>query len=160
MIEFRTDTVARKQTVTLAVIVALVLTAGGWLLYRYEINRYDWHGMRLLAGATDSLKSSLRDSAWTPEERRQGELFGSDTIPHLMRSGLIAQYREESGRAIVVVNGKLWLDRSEYFKISFLKQAYLSLRMRSESPAIEVRDSASRALVAEALSPSDIRIYL
>ncbi|MGD0035893.1 MAG: hypothetical protein ABSC53_01190 [Bacteroidota bacterium] len=86
------------------------------------------------------------------DERRIAQHFATDTLPGLMRRGLIKKYeRNESGNVLFVA-GKLWKERSRFFKESLLLEALVYNKVNGYALDTRIVDHRSQCLYAHAVS--------
>ena len=92
-------------------------------------------------------------------EKRVAQNFLKDTIPGLIRRGLITKYeRNESGTRIMV-SGRVWKKRSQFFKQSFMTALQVYDRLERLQPHARIVDNTSGALYAEISPDSKIALY-
>jgi hypothetical protein len=85
-------------------------------------------------------------------EHKIAQHFGVDTLPGLMRRGLIKKYeRNESGNVLFVA-GKLWKERSRFFKESLLSEALVYNKVNGYTLDTRIVDHRSKQLYAHAVS--------
>lgn len=86
------------------------------------------------------------------EECRIAQHFATDTLPGLMRRGLIKKYgRNESGNVLFVA-GKLWKERSRFFKESLLSEVLVYNKVNGYALDTRIIDHRSQRLYAHAVS--------
>jgi hypothetical protein len=87
------------------------------------------------------------------DEIRISNLFVEDTLPRLIRSGIVKKYELTHRRTLLFVNGKLWKQRSQFFKNCLLKEILAHNTVNGYSPETRIIDNQSRKLFAK-ISPS------
>lgn len=96
---------------------------------------------------------------YSPDEKRIAKHFAADTLPGLMRIGLIHKYlRNESGTSIAV-DGKLWKSRSQFFKTSLLTEISVFNKVKEYELSTKIVDSLSGKLYAYISSEAKIDFY-
>jgi hypothetical protein len=86
------------------------------------------------------------------DEQRIARHFTMDTLPGLMRRGLIKKYERYETGTLLLVTGKIWKDRSRFFKECLLTEMLVYNQVNGYALGIRVLDSSSRQLYAHALS--------
>lgn len=94
----------------------------------------------------------------TETERRVARQFTDTTLPELKRLGLISRYSRSSQETIITVSGRLWKDRSDFFRESFLKQIVVYNRVNGFSPRTRIVDDRNGKLYA-AVTPPDRTVF-
>ena len=87
------------------------------------------------------------------DEARISSLFVEDTLPRLMQFGLVKKYELTRSRTILFVSGKLWKQRSPFFKHSLLTEILVHNKINGYSSDTHIVDDQSRRLFAK-ISPS------
>jgi hypothetical protein len=95
----------------------------------------------------------------SPDEKRIASHFSADTLPGLMRTGLIRGYRRNSSGSSISVNGKLWKNRSKYFKQSLLTEAFVFNKVNNYELSIKIIDDLSGILYAQISSSAETDFY-
>jgi hypothetical protein len=93
------------------------------------------------------------------DEKRIASHFSADTLPGLMRTGLIQGYRRNSSGSYIFVNGKLWKNRSEYFKQSLLTEMFVFNKVNDYELSTKIIDSLSGKLYAQISSSAETDFY-
>jgi len=94
-----------------------------------------------------------------PDEQRIANHFSADTLPGLMRKGLIEKYARSASGTCIAVNGILWKIRSKYFKQSLLTEVYVYNKVNDYELSTKIIDSSSGRLYAQISSSAKIDIY-
>lgn len=94
-----------------------------------------------------------------PDEERIAKHFAEDTLPGLMKKGLIKKYRRTAIGTYIAVNGALWKSRSEYFKHCLLKELLVYNTFHGYPAAARIMDSTSGKLYAQITPSSKTNFY-
>ncbi len=86
------------------------------------------------------------------DERKIALHFVADTLPGLMRRGLIKKYECNQSGNVLFVAGKLWKERSRFFKESLLSEALVYNKVNGYVLDTRIVDHRSRHLYAHAVS--------
>ena len=98
-------------------------------------------------------------SDFSSDEKRIAHHFETDTLPGLIRKGLIKKYsRNESGTRIMVA-GRVWKQRSAFFKQCLLKELLVYDKVNRYQPRAQIVDSISGLLYAEISPEAEIEFY-
>jgi hypothetical protein len=89
----------------------------------------------------------------TAKERWIARHFAVDTLPGLMRKGLIHRYKRNASGTFLGVNGNLWKCRSTFFKQSLLREVFVFNKIHGYELSTRIVDSTSGKLYAQ-ISPS------
>lgn len=136
---------------SLAVTVALLLASGAfWLIAEHDARVMD----SIHPFTANADQPSFRP---TPDEQRVAVQFSDTTLPQLKQLGLITHYRRTEVETVITVNGRLWKERSPFFKESFLEQLYLYNKVHGFAVNARVIDDATDQLFAQ-ISPPDRRL--
>ena len=87
------------------------------------------------------------------DEMRISNLFVEDTLPRLIQYGFVKKYELTQFRTTLFVNGKLWKQRSRFFKHCLLTEILVHNKFNGYSPETQIVDNQSRRLFAK-ISPS------
>ena len=85
-------------------------------------------------------------------EQRIAQHFAADTLPGLMRRGLIKRYERHQSGNIIFVEGKVWKARSRFFKESLLSEALVYNKVNGYALETRIVDHRSQQLYACAIS--------
>jgi hypothetical protein len=86
------------------------------------------------------------------DEHRIAQQFDADTLPGLMRSGLIKKYARHQTGTILFVSGKVWKERSRFFKESLLLASLVYNKVNGYPLETRIVDCCSQQLYAHAVS--------
>ena len=86
------------------------------------------------------------------DEHRIAQQFDADTLPGLMRSGLIKKYARHQTGTILFVSGKVWKERSRFFKESLLIASLMYNKVNGYPLETRIVDCCSQRLYAHAIS--------
>lgn len=146
----------RQRIIDLSVYTAAVLLiVSAWLL----VHRHD---EQVMSGSfqwgqrNDSL--SQHRTLPSDEERRIAGQFTDSTLPNLQRLGLIKQYHRSEIETVVTVSGRIWNERSDFFKESFLTQIIIFNRVNGFPARIRIIDDRSERLIAQ-VTPPDRKVF-
>ena len=87
------------------------------------------------------------------DEMRISNLFVEDTLPRLIQYGLVKKYELTQFRTVLFVNGRLWKQRSHFFKNCLLTEILVHNKINGYSPETQIVDNQSKRLFAT-ISPS------
>jgi len=93
------------------------------------------------------------------DEQRIARQFERDTLPGLMRFGLIKKYERHRTCTTVYVAGKIWKERSRFFKESLLLGALVFNKVNGYPLEIKIVDHSSHRLYAQAASEDRKEIF-
>lgn len=95
----------------------------------------------------------------TAEEKRVALQFSDTTLPQLKRLGLIKSYALTEIETIITVSGKIWNERSLFFKESLLEQIFAYNKVNGFSVKTRIIDETTAQLYAEIIPPDSRMIY-
>lgn len=95
----------------------------------------------------------------TPDEERIAQQFSDTTLPQLTELGLIRRYARTEIETIITVSGRLWEERSPFFKESLLEQIFIYNKVKGFAVQTKIIDDESSVLYAEILPPDRKNIY-
>lgn len=95
----------------------------------------------------------------TPEEQRMAAQFADTTLPELRRLGLITRYSRTEAETLITVNGRVWRERSPFFKESLLRQLCIYNQVNGYQVRSRIVDDATEQLYAELAAPDRRIIY-
>lgn len=93
------------------------------------------------------------------DEQRVATHFIVDTLPGLMQKGLIKKYTREKSGTMVLVAGKIWNERTVFFRECLLKELFIYNKVNGFEPSTRVVDSRSGKLYAEITPPTQIEFF-
>jgi len=96
---------------------------------------------------------------FTAHEIRIAKKFSDSTLPGLQKKGLIVGYNHNHIETIVAVSGKVWKQRSPFFKESFLTQMMIHNRVKGYPTAIRIVDHKTGMLYAQVTSSEQKKIF-
>ena len=104
-----------------------------------------------------ALSTIIQDSnMYSDDERRVARLFIADTLPRLMKKGLITKYeRNETGTTLLVV-GRVWKGRTRFVKQSLLTAVSVFNKVNDYNLWTMILDDRDGTMYAQVL-PSDRR---
>jgi len=88
----------------------------------------------------------------TGDEMRIARQFEVDTLPGLMHRGLIHKYQRYQSGTLLYVAGKVWRERSRFFKESLLKELLVYNKVHGYAVETRIVDYRSQRLYAQVLS--------
>lgn len=137
----------------LAGIVALaVISAAVYLIVRWDNQVLE--GMRQFTMQNDS--SAFRP---TEDELRIARQFSDSTLPQLRSLGLIKRYSRTAIETIITVSGRMWKERSPFFRESLLEQIHIYNRVNHFAVQTKIIDDETSVLYAEIIAPDRKNIY-
>lgn len=95
----------------------------------------------------------------TAEEKRVALQFSDTTLPELKRLGLIKSYTRSEIETIITVSGRIWNERSVFFKESLLEQIFAFNKVNGFSVKTKIIDETTAHLYAEIIPPDGRMIY-
>jgi len=95
----------------------------------------------------------------TDEEKRVALQFSDTTLPQLKRLGLIKSYTRTEIETVITVSGKMWSERSEFFKKSLLEQIFAYNKVNGFALTTRIIDDKTAQLYAEITPPDGRTIY-
>jgi hypothetical protein len=96
---------------------------------------------------------------FTGEEGRIARHFAIDTLPGLMQRGLIMKYERHHNGTLVHVAGRLWKERSRFFKESLLSEVSIYNKVNGYPIETRVVDQYCQRLYAQVLSLEKKEIF-
>ena len=141
----------RQRFLDISVYVFAALLLGGAI---FLVHRHDQQVMSVSFGwgqRYDSL--SQYRAVPSDEERRIAGQFTDTTLPQLRRLGLIKRYYRTEIETVVTVSGRIWNERSEFFKESLLTQLIVYNRVNGFPSRIRIVDERSERLYAQVIPP-------
>ncbi|MGA7161363.1 MAG: hypothetical protein WBZ48_10200 [Bacteroidota bacterium] len=96
---------------------------------------------------------------YVKDEMRISKLFDEDTLPRLVQYGLVKKYELTQGKTVLFVNGKLWKQRSIFFKHCLLTEILVHNKVSGYSAETQIVDDQSRKLVAKITSSYRFAFY-
>jgi hypothetical protein len=93
------------------------------------------------------------------DEHRIAQRFEADTLPGLMRCGLIKKYERRQTGTVLFVAGKVWKARSRFFKESLLLEALVYNKVNGYALETRIVDHYSQQLYAHAISADRKEFY-
>ncbi len=88
------------------------------------------------------------------DEHRIAKLFIADTLPRLMKMGLISKFKRNETMTTMMVSGHIWKARTRFVKESLLAAVSVYNRVNGFSVWTRILDDRTGALYAQVL-PSD-----
>ena len=134
-------------------VLALAVAGVLWYIYWQRDRSIMEHGYRW-HNTMDSLAMH-----YTDHEIRVAKKFSDTTLPGLMKKGLIIKYDRRQVETVVTVSGKIWKNRSPFFKESFLTQMMIHNRVRGYPTAVKIVDQRSSRLYAQITTSEQKIIY-
>ncbi len=86
------------------------------------------------------------------DEQRIARHFVTDTLPGLLQLGLIRKYERRAAGTLLLVEGKIWKERSRFFQESLLTEVLIYNKVNRFEPTTQVADYSSLRLYARASS--------
>lgn len=93
------------------------------------------------------------------DEKNIARHFAVDTLPGLMRNGLITKLQRNTSGTYIFVDGNLWKCRSAYFKQSLLVEVCVYNKVNGYELSAQIIDSTSRKLYAQISSSAKMDFY-
>ncbi len=92
-------------------------------------------------------------------EERIAKHFAEDTLPGLIKKGLIKKYQRTTEETCISVDGGLWNGRSAFFKQSLMKELSVYNTFNGYAVTARIVDSTSGKLYAQIAPSSKIIFY-
>jgi hypothetical protein len=155
-------------------IAALALLGAAFLLFlRVEHNALYRHERPIRPGIkigpqvsqrgsqtqSDSLHELLGSKS-TEDDRRMTAVFSSDTLPRMLKIGLIKELRRGESNSLMIVNGRMWRARKKETKQELLLQLRSFNKVHNHPTPVQVRDDSTRQLLAEISPTAEVSIFL
>lgn len=137
-----------SATKNILVYVFAVAVAGGLFYLYYERDREILESMSRWGRRNEV--PVIRE---TEDEKRIARQFSDSTLPELKRLGLITSYSRTEIETIITVSGRLWKERSAFFKESLLTQILIYNRVNGYAPTTKIYDDRTQQLYAQIVSP-------
>ncbi len=95
----------------------------------------------------------------TDEEIRIAEEFGERTLPALRQLGLIIHYTRTEAETVITVSGKIWNERSMFFRQKFLEHVFTYHKVNNYPLRTRVIDHRTSQLYAQIIPPDQRLVY-
>lgn len=95
----------------------------------------------------------------TDAEKRIALQFTNTTLPQLRRLGLVKSYTRTELDTVITVSGKIWNERSQFFKESLLEQIFVYNSVNGFALTTKIIDERTSELYAEITPPNRRDIY-
>jgi hypothetical protein len=110
-----------------------------------------------MRGSNNHLRSAhVLPTPWAKDynndESRIAQHFAVDTLPGLMRRGLIKKYERHQTGTVLFVAGKIWKERTRFFKESLLSETLVYNKVNNYALETRIVDHRSQKLYAHAVS--------
>lgn len=96
---------------------------------------------------------------FSPDEERVAKHFIADTLPGLMRKGLIKKYKRGQSGTMLHVAGTIWKERSEFFRQCLLIELFVYNKVNGYAASTRIVDSRTQQLYAAILPSARIEFY-
>jgi hypothetical protein len=93
------------------------------------------------------------------DEHRIAGHFIADTLPGLMKYGLIKRYERHNSGTLILVSGIIWKARSKFFKESLLTEIAVYNKVNSYTLVTKIVGYKSRRLYAQVLSDNQKEFF-
>ena len=113
---------------------------------------------RAVTHGTGTVLQGTADTS-TADDHRIARKFIADTLPGLMRAGLIRSYQRRSAGTLITVAGRIWKVQTRFFKESLLRELIVFNRVSGYAARTQVKDSVSGNLYAEVSAESTMTLY-
>jgi hypothetical protein len=101
----------------------------------------------------------LRLSTSYMESMRIAQKFESDTLPRLLRAGVVESFHSTDQKSILKVEKKQWRSLTADARSEILLEMMVTIRHRGSAPVAEVRDGQSNALLVDIHLPDKVVYY-
>ena len=95
---------------------------------------------------------------YVEDEMRISNLFVEDTLPRLIRYGLVKKYELTQCKTVLFVNGKLWKQLA-FFKDCLLKEILVHNKINGHAPETLISTINRRDFVLQYLLPMRLRFF-
>ena len=95
----------------------------------------------------------------TGDEQRVADLFIADTLPRLMKKGLITKYVRTEMNTTLFVVGHVWKVRNRFVKENLLTAVAVYNKVNGFNPWTQVLDDRNGTLYAQVLPPDRKEVY-
>jgi hypothetical protein len=96
---------------------------------------------------------------FSEDEHRIAKLFIADTLPRLLKMGLISKYRRNESITLLSVPGRIWKTRTRFVKESLLTAVSVYNRVNGFSPWTRILDDRTGAIYAQVLPSNQKELY-
>lgn len=107
----------------------------------------------------DSVNKLLGNTTFTPEELKLAEKFETDTLPTILKTGLIKQFRRNEEMTFVMVDGTKWARQDYTMKADLIFEIVITNKVRGYASALQVLDYQTGKLYANIRPPSTVEMY-
>lgn len=143
---------ARIKDFAVGIVAIAVVSTAVFLIVRWD--NQVMNGMRQFSFRNDS--SAFRP---TEDELRIARQFSDTTLPQLQSLGLIKRYSRTAIETIITVSGRMWKERSPFFKESLLEQIHIYNKVKGFTVQTKIIDDETSVLYAEIIPPDRKNIY-
>lgn len=122
--------------------VYVVLERDRRIINLWDRNRY----------ITDSIYAS-------PGERKTAQQFSDTILPALKQKGLIVNVEQSEIHTVITVSGKMWKERSQFFKENFLTHMMIYNKVNGFSKSVTIVDQHNNHVYARVVPPGRKEFY-
>jgi hypothetical protein len=101
---------------------------------------------------TDSIYAS-------PDERIIAQQFSDTILPALKQKGLIVNVEQTEMHTVITVSGRMWKERSPFFKENFLTHVMIYNKVHGFSEVVTIVDERSGHVYARVIPPGRKELY-
>lgn len=120
-----------------------------------------WQRDERIVGHDARYQSTMDTAAmyFSSSEIQTANRFSDSTLPALQQLGLIVTFEPREWETVIIVSGRMWRERSEFFKESFLNQMIVHNKIRGRPSAVRIMDTSSGTLLAQITVSDKKEIY-
>ncbi|MBI3578903.1 MAG: hypothetical protein HY089_05760, partial [Ignavibacteriales bacterium] len=107
----------------------------------------------------DSVNKLLGSTTFTPEELKLAEKFETDTLPTILKTGLVKQFKRNEGMTFVMVDGTKWIRQEHATKADLIFEIVITNKVRGYASALQVLDYKTGKLYANIRPPSTVEMH-
>lgn len=145
------------------IILDAVVIAAACLIIVIAFSLMKHHDDRLLGGEIsykpNNTKVIEQTQSVTDDERRVARVFAADTLPALIQKGLVKKYERTDAGTLIAVSAKIWRNRSDFFKRSFLTAVFIDNKVHGYELRSRVVDAVTGKLFAQVLPSFTMQFY-
>lgn len=106
-----------------------------------------------------SVEQLFRESSLSTLEIERARKFETDTLPSLLKEGLVKQFKQSQGKTLLLVDRLQWSRQPQEAKVDLLAAILASSRVRGFSAWTDVRDFRTGDLIAGISMSGGVELY-
>lgn len=107
----------------------------------------------------DSVNKLLGSAMFTAQELKLAEKFETDTLPTILKTGLVKQFKRNDDMTFVLVDGTKWVRQEYTTKAELIFEIVITNKVRGYASALQVRDFETGKLYANICPPAIVEMY-